>query len=105
MKVVHVGRMSSFMTLPLVNVVGRVGVEVVSAARGTAEGLADLVLGAQVVDQRLFLGEHIEAHLTDELQAERHNIILCYLHAMHMYKLVNTCTFFGGRQRAYFAAT
>ena len=76
MKVVHVGRMSSFMTLPLVNVVGRVGVEVVSAARGTAEGLADLVLGAQVVDQRLFLGEDTEAHLTDELQAESHNIIL-----------------------------
>ena len=75
--------MSSFLTFLLVNVVGRVGIEVVSATRRTAKCLANLVLGAQMVNQPLLLGEDIETHLADELKAQRHNTY--YPHAMHNY--------------------
>ena len=43
--------------------------EVVIAALGAAERVANLVLGAQVVDQCMLLPEDLAAHLTDELQA------------------------------------
>ena len=45
--------------------------EVVFAARRTAEGVTNLVLGPQVVLQSRLLLEHLVAQLTDELQTEQ----------------------------------
>ena len=44
--------------------------EVVFATRRAAEGVANLVLGAQVVDQRCFLLEDLAAYLADELKTQ-----------------------------------
>ena len=45
--------------------------EVVFAALGAAENLANLVLGAKMVDKPSLCLEHLVAQLTDELQQTR----------------------------------
>ena len=50
--------------------------DIVLATRGTAESVADLVLGSQVVDQRSFLFEDLVAQLTRELQRTKKKHLL-----------------------------
>ena len=52
--------------MSLEHIIGR---EIIFVTRRAAEGVTNLVLGAQVVNQRMLLPEDLAAHLTDELQA------------------------------------
>ena len=54
--------------MPLENVIGR---KIVFVALGTAQWLANLVLGTQVVHVRLFALEHLAAELAHELKTQQ----------------------------------
>ena len=56
---------------PLVLVIRRVGLEVVAAAGGTPEALADFMRGSQVVGQGVFTGERLVALRADPLKANK----------------------------------
>ena len=61
-------RQQSNTTFPLVDLEHFIGREVVFAALRAAKRVADLMFGAQVVDQRRFALEHMVAELAHELQ-------------------------------------
>ena len=51
-----------------------VGREIIFATLCATEGVTNLVLGAQVVDQRMLLSEDLAAHLADELQTQQQRV-------------------------------